>query len=163
LFADTIAAGLIKTDPMENSGGFSCLRTAAEEELYRNVMNIHCLLCVLSVVLITGCNDLPGTAAVVANAAPTPTPENYGLYTDQDLQVYADTIDLKIQLALKNNDANQAQELGRKRQQLIAEFNRRHLKRMTVVPSRHPYRPKPASPPPSHPLKQSGNGLPGEN
>jgi hypothetical protein len=132
-------------------------------------MNIHCLLCLLSVVLVTGCTDLPGTAAVAANAAPTPTPENYGLYTDQDLQVYADTIDLKIQLALKNNDANQAQELGRKRQDLIAEFNRRHLKRMAVVPSGHPYRHKPASTrsapstPQSHPLKPSGNGLPGEN
>ena len=148
---------------MENSGGFSCLRTAAEGELYRNVMNIHCLLCLLSVVLVTGCTDVPGTAAVAANAVPTPTPENYGLYTDQDLQVYADTIDLKIRLALKNNDASQAQELGRKRQELIAEFNRRHLKRMTVVPSRHPYRQKPASHPQPHPLKQSGNGLPGEN
>ena len=126
-------------------------------------MNINCLICLLSVVLVTGCTDLHGTATVPASAAPTPTPENYGLYTDQDLQVYADTIDLKIQLALKNNDASQAQELGRKRQELIAEFNRRHLKRMTPVPPRHPYRQKPASTPQSHPLKQSGNGLPGEN
>ena len=148
---------------MKNPGGISGLRTAAEGELYRNVMNIHYLLCLLSVVLVTGCTDLRGTAAVAASAAPTPTPENYGLYTDQDLQVYADTIDLKIQLALKNNDASQAQELGRKRQELIAEFNRRHLKRTTVVPSRHPYHQKPASPPQPHVLKQSGNGLPGEN
>jgi hypothetical protein len=151
---------------MENSGGFSCLRTAAEGELYWNVMNIHYLLCLLSVLLITGCTDLSGTAAVAASAAPTPTPENYGLYTDQDLQIYAETIDLKIQLALKNNDAKQAQELGLKRQELIAEFNRRHLRRMTAVPavpSRHPYRQKPASTPQPHPLKPSGNGLPGEN
>jgi hypothetical protein len=154
---------------MENSGGFSCLRTAAEGELYRNVMNIYCLLCLLSLILVTGCTDSPGTAAVAASAVPTPTPENYGLYTDQDLQVYADTIDLKIQLALKNNNASQAQELGRKRQELIAEFNRRHLKRMTVVPSSRPYRHKPVSTPStqstpqSHPLKPSGNGLPGEN
>ena len=140
----------------------SCLRTAAERELCRNVMNIYCLLCLLSVALVTGCTDVPKTATVAGNAVPTPTPENYGLYTDQDLQVYADTLDSKIQLALKNNNANQAQELGRKRQELIAEFNRRHLKR-TVVPSRHPYRQKPASPPQPHILKQSGNGLPGEN
>jgi hypothetical protein len=130
-------------------------------------MNISYLLCLLSLVLVTGCTDSSGTAAVAASAVPTPTPENYALYTDQDLQIYAETIDLKIQQALKNNDANQAQELGRKRQNLIAEFNRRHLKRMTVVPSGHPYRHKPAastpSTPQSHPLKPSGNGLPGEN
>ena len=134
------------------------------------VMNILCLLCLLSIVFVTGCTDSPATAAVAASAVPTPTPENYALYTDQDLQIYAETIDLKIQQALKNNDANQAQELGRKRQDLIAEFNRRHLKRMTVVPSGRPYRHKPAgatpstqSTPQSHPLKPSGNGLPGEN
>jgi hypothetical protein len=126
-------------------------------------MNIYCLLCLLSVVLVTGCTDSRGTPTVAAGAVPTPTPENYGLYTDQDLQVYADTLDLKIQLALKNNDANHAQELGRKRQELIAEFNRRHLKRIAVVSSRHPYHQKPAPPPQPHVLKQSGNGLPGEN
>jgi hypothetical protein len=165
LFAGAIAAGRIKTEQMEHSG-VSCLRTTAEGELYRNVMNIHYLFCLLSVVLVTGCTDSPGTAAVAATAVPTPTPENYALYTDQDLQIYAQTIDLKIQQALKNNDANQAQELGRKRQELIAEFDRRHLKRMTVVSSGHPYRHKPVStpsPPQSHPPTPSGNGLPGEN
>ena len=110
------------------------------------------LLCFLSVALITGCTNLPRTATVAAVPVPTPTPENYGLYTDQDLQIYAETIDLKIQQALKNNDANQAQELGRKRQELIAEFNRRHLKRITVVPSLHHHRPRPASP--QHPPAQ---------
>ena len=126
-------------------------------------MNAIYLFCLISLTLVTGCTNLPGTTGVASVPIPTPTPENYGLYTDQDLQVYANTLDLKIQLALKNNDANQAQELGRKRQELIAEFNRRHLKRTTVVPSRHPYRQKPASPPRPHILKQSGNGLPGEN
>jgi hypothetical protein len=135
-------------------------------------MNIHYLLCLLSVALVTGCTDLPATSTVAAGAAPTPTPENYGLYTDQDLQIYAETIDLKIQQALKNNDVNQAQELGRKRQELIAEFNRRNLKRTTAVrpipaaSSGHFHRQKPApppSPPQSRPVKQPENGLPGEN
>jgi hypothetical protein len=126
-------------------------------------MNIHCLLCLLGIALVTGCTDLPGTAAVAAVPVPTPTPENYALYTDQDLQIYAETIDGKIQQALKNNDANQAQQLGRKRQELIAEFNRRHLTRMTTAPSVHPHRRKPASSQQSPPLKQSENGLPGEN
>ena len=118
-------------------------------------MNIYCLLCLFSVLLVTGCTDSPGTAAVAASAVPTPTPENYGLYTDQDLQIYADTIDLKIQLALKNNNASQAQELGRKRQELIAEFNRRHLKRSPAALPGHPHY--------SHTLKRSKNGLPGED
>jgi hypothetical protein len=138
-------------------------------------MNIPYLLCLLSVALVTGCTDVPAPATVAAGAAPTPTPENYGLYTDQDLQIYAETIDLKIQQALKNNDVNQAQELGRKRQELIAEFNRRNLKRTTAVrsvrsvrsvpsvSSGHYHRQKPASTPPSRPVKQPENGLPGEN
>jgi hypothetical protein len=126
-------------------------------------MNNYYLLGLLSIALATGCTDLPGTTAVAAAPLPTPTPENYGLYTDQDLQIYAEAIDLKIQQALKNNDVNQAQDLGRKRQELIAEFDRRHLKRMTVAPSGHPHRQKPASPQQAHTLKQSENGLPGEN
>jgi hypothetical protein len=114
-------------------------------------MNINHLLCLISMALVTGCTEIPQTAAV-----PTPTPENYGLYTDQDLQIYADSIDLKIQQALKSNDASQAQELGRKRQDLIAEFNRRNLKRRPIGESYRHYHY-------SHTVKQSGNGLPGEN
>jgi hypothetical protein len=147
---------------MEN-WGFSCLRTATEEELYGSVMNIYGLLCLLIIGLATGCTNLPGTAAVAAAPLPTPTPENYALYTDQDLQIYAEAIDLKIQQALKNNDITQAQDLGRKRQELIAEFDRRHLKRITAAPSGHPHRQKPASPQQAHTLKQTENGLPGEN
>jgi hypothetical protein len=64
----------------------------------------------------------------------TPTPENYGLYTDSDLQIYADALDARIQAALRNNDTIQAQALGLKRQQLIAEFNRRGLKRHSAEP-----------------------------
>jgi hypothetical protein len=129
-------------------------------------MNIHYLLCLLSIALVTGCANLPGTAAVAAVPVPTPTPEDYALYTDQDLQIYAETIDLKIQQALKNNDANQAQQLGRKRQELIAEFNRRHLTRMNPrmnpAPSVRPHRQKPVSPQPTPTLKQTEHGLPGE-
>jgi hypothetical protein len=135
--------------------GFSCLRTASDGELYWEPMNINYLPCLISIFLVTGCTDLSGTATVATAPVPTPTPENYGLYTDSDLRIYADTIDLKIQQALKNNDASQAQELGRKRQELIAEFNRRHLKRSPAQPSGHPHY--------THSLKRSGNGLPGEN
>jgi hypothetical protein len=116
-------------------------------------MNIYYLLCLLSIALVTGCANLLGTSM----------PEDYALYTDQDLRIYAETIDLKIQQALKDNDANQAQQLGRKRQQLIAEFNRRHLTRMTPAPFVRPHRPKPPSPQQSPTLKQPENGLPGEN
>lgn len=131
-------------------------------------MNIRYLLCLLSIALVSGCTNPPGTATVAAVPVPTRTPENYALYTDQDLEIYAETIDLKIQQALKNNDANQAQQLGRKRQELIAEFNRRHLTRVTAAPAVHSHRPRPASPqqPPaqqSPARKQSENGLPGEN
>ena len=135
--------------------GFSCLRTASDGELYWEPMNINYLPCLISILLVTGCTDLSGTATVATAPVPTPTPENYGFYTDSDLRIYADTIDLKIQQALKNNDASQAQELGRKRQELIAEFNRRHLKRSPAAPSGHPRN--------NHTLKRSGNGLPGEN
>ena len=109
----------------------------------------------ISMALITGCTDLPaspgaGTASVTTPGtttasvpAPeaatasmaTPTPENFGLYTDSDLQIYADTLDARIQAALKNNDTSQAQALGLKRQELIAEFNRRGLKRHQVEPN----------------------------
>ena len=109
----------------------------------------------ISMALITGCTDLPaspgaGTASVptagtttTSVPAPeaatasmaTPTPENFGLYTDSDLQIYADTLDARIQGALRNNDTSQAQVLGLKRQELIAEFNRRGLKRHQVEPN----------------------------
>ena len=118
-------------------------------------MNLNYLLCLISIVLLTGCTNVLDTAAGPTVPVPTPTPENYGLYTDSDLQVYADSIDLKIQQALKNNNTSQAQELGHKRQELIAEFNRRHLKRIPARPSGHPHY--------SHPVKHSGNGLPGED
>jgi hypothetical protein len=118
-------------------------------------MNINYLPCLISIFLVTGCTDLSGTATVATAPVPTPTPENYGFYTDSDLRIYADTIDLKIQQALKNNNTSQAQELGRKRQELIAEFNRRHLKRSPAALPGHPHY--------SHTLKRSGNGLPGED
>ena len=107
----------------------------------------------ISMVLITGCTDLPdqpgarttsvttpgtttasvSTAASATTSMATPTPENYGLYTDSDLQIYADALDARIQAALRNNDTIQAQALGLKRQELIAEFNRRGLKRYSVA------------------------------
>jgi hypothetical protein len=119
-------------------------------------------LCVISTATITGCTDSPSTpgataavtttgtasaypapavaptpvAAPTLAAAPTPvtvpTSENYRLYTDSDLQIYADTLDVRIQQALKNNNSSEAQTLGAKRQELIAEFNRRGLKRHPV-------------------------------
>src|ERR1700735_4739527 len=94
--------------------GFSGLRTASDGGLYWEPMNVKYLPCLISIFLVTGCTDLSGTATVATTPVPTPTPENYGLYTDSDLRIYADTIDLKIQQALKNNEASQAQELGRK-------------------------------------------------
>jgi hypothetical protein len=120
------------------------------------VMNKTFFLCVIIAATITGCTDLPNTSVGTAPgsgapvtttgtttaylpapaAAPTPvvppTSENYGLYTDSDLQVYADTLDVRIQQALKNNNSSEAQTLGVKRQELIAEFNRRGLKRHPV-------------------------------
>jgi hypothetical protein len=130
-------------------------------------MKLNCLLCLILTALFTGCSDFSPTAAAPTVAVPTPTPENYGLYTDSDLQIYADSIDLKIQQALQNNNASQAQELGRKRQELIAEFNRRNLKRHPVAPSGHPHS---AHTPYSHPPSahssrtpsRPANGLPGE-
>ena len=124
-------------------------------ELYRKLMNMKYLFCLIGIVLITGCTSSPDPTAVSTIPAPTPTPENYGLYTNSDLQIYADSIDLKIQQALKNNNTSQAQELGRKRQELIAEFNRRGLKRSPAAPSGHPHY--------AQTVKHSGNGLPGEN
>jgi hypothetical protein len=118
-------------------------------------MNLNYLPCLISIVFVTGCTSLPDTTAVATVPVPTPTPENYGLYTDSDLQIYADSIDLRIQQALKNNNTSQAQELGRKRQELIAEFNRRHLKRSPAALPGHPHY--------SHTLKRSKNGLPGED
>ena len=107
--------------------------------------------------LVTSCTDLTTTRTDGTAAAPTPTPENYGLYTDSDLQIYADTIDVRIKEALKNNNTSQAQELGRKRQELIAEFNRRGLKRSTAAatPTRRPRQ--------VHTVKNPGTGLPGED
>jgi hypothetical protein len=76
------------------------------------------------------------TTRTTAAASPTtvvaPTSENYGLYTDSDLQIYADTLDVRIQQALKSNNSSEAQALGVKRQELIREFNRRGLKRHQV-------------------------------
>jgi hypothetical protein len=112
-------------------------------------MNKHFFLYLMSMTLITSCADLvdtagrrtdsaitPGTATASVPTPETattsvvaPTQENYGLYTDSDLRIYADALDARIQEALKNNDSNQAQALGLKRQELIAEFNRRGLKR----------------------------------
>jgi hypothetical protein len=119
-------------------------------------MKIRYLLCMISIVLVAGCTDVPSSTASATVPVATPTPENYALYTDSDLQIYADSIDLKIQQALKNNNASQAQELGRKRQELIAEFNRRHLKRTPATVSEHRHYHY------SHAVKDSGNGLPGE-
>jgi hypothetical protein len=109
----------------------------------------------ISMALSTGCTEFPDspgarTASVTTpgtttayspppepatTSMATPTPENYGLYTDSDLQIYADTLDVRIQEALKKNDTIQAQALGQKRQELIAEFNRRGLKRHPVEPT----------------------------
>jgi hypothetical protein len=155
-----------------------------------NVMNKTFFLYVISTAIITSCTDLPntsgGTNAPVTTTStataylPTPTPaatstpvgtpatENYGLYTDSDLQIYADTLDVRIQQALKNNNSSEAQTLGLKRQELIAEFNRRGLKRHPVEstpPTRssrridhHPSR----ITQPQNKVNPSGAGLPGE-
>jgi len=134
---------------------FSCLRTASSRRIVSEPMNLRYVPCLISIVIVTGCTDLLNGAAVATVPVPTSTPENYGLYTDSDLQIYADAIDLKLQQALKNNNTSQAQELGRKRQELIAEFNRRHLKRTPAEISGHPHY--------SHPPKHSANGLPGQD
>jgi hypothetical protein len=105
--------------------------------------------------MVTSCTDLPNTPAGATPSVPSPTPENYGLYTDSDLQIYADMIDRRIQEALKNNNTNQAQELGRKRQELITEFNHRGLKRAPAEPTHRPHY--------SHTVNHPGAGLPGED
>jgi hypothetical protein len=141
-----------------------------EEELCRNSMNLKYLLCLISIILVTGCTDVPPTGAVATVPVPTPTPENFGLYTDSDLQIYADSLDLKIQQALKDNNSSQAQDLGIKRQALIAEFSRRNLKRSSPAVHVRPHYSHLA-----HPVKSSGNapspassprsgsGLPGQD
>ena len=148
-------------------------------------MNKAFFLYVISTATITSCTDLPNTSGGTSAAAPTtstapanlptsaatatpvgvPVSENYGLYTDSDLQIYADTLDVRIQQALKNNNSSEAQKLGLKRQELIAEFNRRGLKR-------HPVEPTPPThkidhrrskiTPPQNKVNPSGAGLPGE-
>jgi hypothetical protein len=118
-------------------------------------MNKNFLLCLTSATLVTSCTNSPDTPAVATAPVATPTPENYRLYSDFDLQIYSETIDLKIREALKNNNASQAQELGRKRQELIAEFSRRGLKRKPVKPTR----PSPRS----RTRKPSTTGLPGQD
>jgi hypothetical protein len=157
-------------------------------------MNKTFFLCVISTATITGCTDLPNTAggtgapgtttgtatAYLPTAAVTPTPaaapttvvaptsENYGLYTDSDLQIYADTLDVRIQQALKNNNSSEAQTLGVKRQELIAEFNRRGLKRHPVESAPAPrysrkvdHRRSRVTEPRTK-VNPSGAGLPGE-
>jgi hypothetical protein len=157
-------------------------------------MNKTFFLCVISTVTITGYTDLPspsgGTRTVVTTTgtataylptpatAPTPmvspTPvaapasENYGLYTDSDLQIYADTLDIRIQQALKNNNSSEAQTLGVKRQELIAEFNRRRLKRHPGEATAGPRYPRRVErrrsrvTQPQTKVNPSGAGLPGE-
>jgi hypothetical protein len=124
-------------------------------------MNKNFLLFLISIALVASCTNLPDTPGVATAPVPTPTPENYGLYTDLDLQIYSETIDLKIREALKNNNANQAQQLGLKRQELIAEFSRRGLKRKPAEPT-EPTRHSGHSP---HPRtrEQSRSGLPGQD
>jgi hypothetical protein len=91
-----------------------------------------------SIAIPTTTEYAPPPEAVTPSIA-TPTPDNYGLYTDADLQIYADTLDVRIQEALKKNDTAQAQALGQKRQELIAEFNRRGLKRHPPEPTTRPH------------------------
>ena len=121
-------------------------------------MNKNFLLCLISITLVTSCTNLLDTPAVATSPVATPTPENYGLYSDFDLQIYSETIDLKIREALKNNNASQAQELGRKRQELIAEFSRRGLKRRPAEPTEPTHHS-----PRSRTGKPSTTGLPGQN
>jgi hypothetical protein len=156
-----------------------------------NVMNKTFFLYVISTAIITSCTDLPntsgGTNAPVTTTStataylPTPTPaatstpvgtpatENYGLYTDSDLQIYADTLDIRIQQALKNNNSSEAQTLAAKRQELIAEFNRRGLKRhpvesapQTRYPRKVEHRRSKVIQPRTK-TNSSGAGLPGED
>jgi hypothetical protein len=112
------------------------------------------------------------TTRTTAAASPTTvvaaTSENYGLYTDSDLQIYADTLDVRIQQALKSNNSSEAQALGVKRQELIREFNRRGLKRHQVEPTPSPrysrkveHRRSRVTQPRTK-VNPSGAGLPGE-
>lgn len=150
-------------------------------------MNKTFFLCVISTGIITSCTDLPntsggtnapvtttGTATALPTPAATTTPvgapatENFGLYTDSDLQIYADTLDVRIQQALKNNNSSEAQALGIKRQELIAEFNRRGLKRHPVEsapPTGYSHRVahrRSRITQPQNKVNPSGAGLPGE-
>ena len=126
-------------------------------------MKKNFLLCLISIVLVTSCTNSPDTPAVATAPVATPTPENYSLYSDFDLQIYSETIDLKLREALKNNNPSLAQELGRKRQELIAEFNRRGLKRKPAQ-STEPARNAPHSPTQKpRTRKQPGTGLPGQD
>ena len=126
-------------------------------------MKKNFLLSLISIVLVTSCTNPPEAPVVATAPVATPTPENYRLYTDLDLQIYSETIDLKIRQALKNNNPSLAQDLGRKRQELIAEFNRRGLKRKPAQ-SNEPARNAPHSPTRKPPTpKQPGTGLPGQD
>jgi hypothetical protein len=151
-------------------------------------MNKTFFLCVISATTITSCTDLPNisgganapvpttstataylpTPAATATPVGAPVKENYGLYTDSDLQIYADTLDVRIQQALKNNNSSEAQTLGLKRQELIAEFNRRGLKRHPVEStprtrySRRIDHPQSGITQPQNKVNPSGAGLPGE-
>jgi hypothetical protein len=124
-------------------------------------MKKNFLLFLISIALVTSCTNLPDTPAVATAPVATPTPENYRLYSDFDLQIYSETIDLKIREALKNNNVNQAQELGGKRQELIAEFSRRGLKRKPAEPT--PHSPHPTHSPHPRTTEQSRSGLPGQD
>ena len=111
----------------------------------------------------TRTTDVASPTTVVAQ-----TSENYGLYTDSDLQIYADTLDVRIQQALKSNNSSEAQALGVKRQELIREFNRRGLKRHPVQPTPSPrysrkvgYRRSRVTQPRTK-VNPSAAGLPGE-
>ena len=133
-------------------------------------MNKNFLLCLIGIALVTSCSNSPDTTAVAIAPVATPAPENYGLYSDFDLQIYSQTIDLKIREALKNNNVSQAQELGRKRQELLAEFRRRGLQRKPAPPTeptRHPTEPT-RRPTPRHSTQSqtpnpSRTGLPGQD
>jgi hypothetical protein len=108
------------------------------------------------------------TPVIASTPVVLPTSENYGLYTDSDLQIYADTLDVRIQQALKNNNSGEAQTLGVKRQELIAEFNRRGLKRHPVESTPGPRYPRKVDhrrsrvTQPRTKVNPSGVGLPGE-
>src|SRR6516162_3739893 len=126
-------------------------------------MKKNFLLSLISIVLVTSCTNPPEAPVVATAPVATPTPENYRLYTDLDLQIYSETIDLKIRQALKNNNPSLAQDLGRKRQELITEFNRQGLKRKpaetrkpteSTEPTRHA--------PHSRIRKHPRTGLPGQ-